>query len=87
MITLHQFSPNWGLPNASPFCMKLEIYLRMANLPHTVIYEDTLDKAPKKKMPYIEDEGKKIGDSNLIIDYLINTLPAAVVLSIPSCDR
>jgi glutathione S-transferase len=70
MITLHQFSPNWGLPNASPFCMKLETYLRMADLPYTVVYEDKLDKAPKGKMPYIEDEGKKIGDSNLIIEYL-----------------
>ena len=26
MITLHQYSPNWDLPNASPFCMKLETY-------------------------------------------------------------
>ncbi len=70
MITLHQFSPNWGIPNASPFCMKLETYLRMAEIPHAVVYEDTLDKAPKQKMPYIEDEGQKIGDSNLIIEYL-----------------
>lgn len=22
MIELHQFRPFWGLPNASPFCMK-----------------------------------------------------------------
>jgi glutathione S-transferase len=71
MIVLHQFSPNWGLPNASPFGMKLETYLRMAEIPHTLVYEDTLDKAPKKKMPYIEDGDRKIGDSNLIIEYLI----------------
>jgi glutathione S-transferase len=67
MIELHQFSPNWGLPNASPFCMKLETYLRMANLPHQVVYEDKMDKAPKGKMPYIVDQGKKLGDSNLIL--------------------
>ena len=87
MITLYQFSPNWGLPNASPFCMKLETYLRMANLPHTVVYEDTLDKAPKKKMPYIEDEGKKIGDSNLIIDYLINTYGDRTDSNLSPSDR
>jgi Glutathione S-transferase N-terminal domain len=73
MIELHQFSPNWGLPNASPFCMKLETYLRMANLPHQVVYEDKMDKAPKGKMPYIVDQGKKLGDSNLIIEYLNET--------------
>lgn len=73
MIELHQFSPYWGLPNASPFCMKLETYLRMANLPHQIVYEDQLDKAPKGKMPYIVDQGKKIGDSNLIVEYLTET--------------
>jgi glutathione S-transferase len=70
MIELHQFSPSWGLPNASPFCMKLETYLRMADLPHKVVYEDKLDKAPKGKMPYIVDGDQKLGDSNLIVEYL-----------------
>jgi glutathione S-transferase len=69
-IVLHQFSRSFGLPNASPFCMKLETYLRMAEIPHELAFEETLDKAPKKKMPYIEDEGQKIGDSNLVIEYL-----------------
>ncbi len=69
MITLHQFSPHWGF-NSSPFCLKLETYLRMADLPHTIVNEDMLDKAPKGKMPYIEDAGQKIGDSNLVIEYL-----------------
>jgi glutathione S-transferase len=69
MITLHQFSSHWGF-NSSPFCLKLETYLRMADLPYTVVVEDMLDKAPKGKMPYIDDAGEKVGDSNLIIEYL-----------------
>jgi glutathione S-transferase len=32
-----------------------------------------MDKAPKGKMPYIVDQGKKLGDSNLIIEYLNET--------------
>lgn len=36
MLTLYQFEPAWGLPNASPFCMKLETYFRMANLDYQV---------------------------------------------------
>jgi glutathione S-transferase len=70
IIVLHQFSRSFGLPSASPFCMKLETYLRMAELPHELVFEDRLDKAPKKKIPYIEHEGQKIGDSNLVIEYL-----------------
>jgi glutathione S-transferase len=69
-IVLHQFSRSFDLPNASPFCMKLETYLRMAEIPHELVFEQTLDKAPKQKMPYIEADGQKIGDSNLVIEYL-----------------
>ena len=37
MIKLYQFKPAWGLPNPSPFCMKVETYLRMAGLSYEVI--------------------------------------------------
>ncbi len=71
MIQLHQFAPSWEV-SASPFCLKLEIYLRMAELPYEIIVGD-LAKAPKGKLPYIVDRGKAIGDSNLIIEYLKQT--------------
>jgi glutathione S-transferase len=71
MIQLHQFAPTWGV-SASPFCLKLETYMRMAEIPHEVVVGD-LAKAPKGKLPYIVDNGKTIGDSNLIIEYLKQT--------------
>jgi glutathione S-transferase len=72
MIKLYQFDPAFGLPNASPFCMKLETYLRMAKLPFEIAPAtlQAFNKAPKGKMPYIEDKGKTIADTTLIIDYL-----------------
>lgn len=72
MIKLYQFAPAFGLPNASPFCMKLETYLRMAELPFEIAPPSlqALQRAPKGKMPYIEDEGQLIADSGLIIEYL-----------------
>jgi glutathione S-transferase len=69
MITLYQFAPSFGLRNASPFCLKLETYLRMAELPYTVVVAADLSKAPKGKIPYIQDGDKIIGDSTLVIDY------------------
>jgi glutathione S-transferase len=73
MIKLYQFAPAWGLPNGSSFCLKLETYLRMANLSYEVVSSSDLSKAPKGKMPYIEDNGQTIADSNFIIDYLTTT--------------
>jgi glutathione S-transferase len=73
MITLYQFHPSFGIPNASPFCLKLETYLRMTTQPYQSEYTQDLSKAPKGKMPYIEDNGKIIADSNIIIEYLKET--------------
>lgn len=70
MIKLHQFPPCWNLPNASPFCMKLETFLKMTNLPYQVVNVMDPRKAPKGKLPFIEENGKKIADSGIIIDYL-----------------
>lgn len=70
MIKLYQFPPAFGLPNASPFCMKLETYLRMTGLPFEIARHANHMKAPKGKLPYIEDNGRKIGDSGFVIDYL-----------------
>ena len=69
MLTLYQFEPALGLPNTSPFCMKLETYLRMTGLDYQVDTSADVRKAPKGKLPYIEDQGKIIPDSNFILDY------------------
>ncbi|MDD5298477.1 MAG: glutathione S-transferase family protein [Rhodocyclaceae bacterium] len=73
MIRLIQFPPALGLPNASPFCLKLETWLRMAGLPYENHYTPNPRKGPKGKLPAIEDGGKLIGDSGLIVDYLART--------------
>jgi glutathione S-transferase len=70
VIKLYQFAPAWGLPNISGFCLKLETYLRMADLPFELAPDADLRKAPKGKMPYIEDQGQVIADSNFVIEYL-----------------
>ncbi|MBE9118673.1 glutathione S-transferase family protein [Lusitaniella coriacea LEGE 07157] len=72
-IELYQFVPAWELPNSSPFCLKLETYLRMVKLPFKTVVTNDLRQAPKGKMPYIRDRGKIIADSNLILEYLQQT--------------
>lgn len=69
-ITLYQFPAAFGLPNASPFCMKVETYLRMAGLAYSCRYGMYQLRAPKKKLPYIKDGEHIIADSHLIIDHL-----------------
>ena len=72
MIKLYQFDPAFGLPNASPFCMKLETWLRMAGLPFEAPLGTlhNLQRAPLGKLPYIVDQGVAIADSGFIIEHL-----------------
>jgi len=66
VITLYQFPPLNGLPNPSPFCMKLETYLRMAGLQYearTVLRPGS----PTGKCPYIVIDGETLTDSSRII--------------------
>lgn len=69
MLILHQTPPAWGIPNISPFCTKLETYLRMAEIPYRVEPGDPR-KAPTNKIPYVNLNGQLIGDSQLIIEAL-----------------
>jgi glutathione S-transferase len=70
VITLYQFDPAFGLPNASPFCMKVETYLRMAGLDYQAPPGVNIMQAPKGKMPWIDDDGQVVADSTFIVAYL-----------------
>jgi glutathione S-transferase len=68
-VVVVQFPDLWGR-NVSPFGLKLEAWLRLADIPYTVEPSVDLGRAPKGKLPYIRDEGRLIGDTTLIIEYL-----------------
>ncbi len=70
MIELYKFGPAFGLREPGPFALKLMAYMRLANIPHQELIQGDPRKAPKKKIPYINDNGVEIGDSTFIIDHL-----------------
>jgi len=69
-ITVYQFSRAWGLPNASPFCMKLEGYLKLGQLPFKIVDQNDPRKGPKSKVPYARIDRQIMGDSEQIYEYL-----------------
>jgi glutathione S-transferase len=66
MIKLIQFPRMFGLPNPSPFCIKVEVLLKMAGLAYECEFAANPGKGPKGKLPAIVDDGQAIGDSELI---------------------
>jgi glutathione S-transferase len=65
MITLYAFGPRFGLPDPSPFVTKAEVLLKMSGLPYRSDVTG-FNKAPKGKLPYIDDGGERIADSTFI---------------------
>jgi glutathione S-transferase len=65
MITLHTYGPYFGCPDGSPFVMKGEMLLKLAGLPYQCSTRG-FSRAPKGKLPYIDDGGSLIADSTLI---------------------
>ncbi len=64
----------WGFPDASPYVCKLVMWLRLAHIDYELIYvpwPDMIERAPRKSVPWIEDDdGELIHDSQRIIDRL-----------------
>jgi glutathione S-transferase len=71
MITLYTFGPAFGLPDPSPFVTKAEVLLKMSGIAYRT---DTTGfrRAPKGKLPYIDDDGERIADSTFIRWHLEN---------------
>jgi glutathione S-transferase len=68
MIKVHKFGPAFGLPDASPFVMKVETYLRLKGLAYETLTAD-VRKAPRKQFPVVDVDGKIIPDSTAIVDH------------------
>jgi glutathione S-transferase len=71
MLKIYGFGPAPGLPDLSPYVLKTMTLLKMAGVDYVV---DTkgFTKAPKRKLPYIDDDGVVIPDSTLIRFHLEN---------------
>lgn len=76
MITLYGFGPAFGMMDASPFVVKVDLYLRIAKLDYEVKGGiNNLKRSPKGKLPFIEDDNQAIGDSAFILEHLKKKYP------------
>ena len=70
-INVYSLAGAWGIASASPFCLKLLTWLRMADIDHRVTYLSGPPKSDTGKAPYIDrPDGGYLADSSVIIDTL-----------------
>lgn len=74
MLKLYKFvDSNTGMVEPSAPCLKVESFLRMMEIPYeSVAGMGVLKQAPKKKLPFIDDDGTIVPDSSFILRYLVD---------------
>lgn len=70
MLELIQFPRAMGVMNASHFCMKVEVFLKLAGLPYEVNDRTMPMRLPKGKLPALRDGETLVCDSQAIIEHL-----------------
>lgn len=71
MIKVHGFGPAFNVVDASPFVVKVIAYLKINKIDHEVVNDsNNLQKAPRGKLPFIEDNGTIIADSYAVIEHI-----------------
>lgn len=71
MIKLYGFGDAFGVIDASPFVVKVDLFLKLAGIEFEFLADfNNLKLSPKNKLPFIDDDGKKIADSAFILNYL-----------------
>ena len=88
MLTLFSYPELFGVADNNPYGLKIFAFLKLCGLPfrHQHIFDASA--APRGQLPYIDDDGEIIGDSDRIIAHLIrrNGLTIDDALTAPQRD-
>ncbi len=87
MLTLFSYPDLCGVADNNPFGLKVYAFLKLCRLPfrHEHIFDAS--KAPRGQLPYLADDDQIIGDSDAIIDHLIEKYALAIDDQLTSGQR
>lgn len=86
-LELHKTGPAWDASDLSPFCAKLELYLRATGIDYRPMPAD-MRRAPKGKIPWVRfADGEVMGDSQLIMERLERERPPGLDARLTAEER
>lgn len=69
-LRVFTFFPAFGLPTGGPFALKVLKWLDIGGIKYEQVIENNSGKGPNKKNPWVELNGERIPDSEIIIETL-----------------
>lgn len=87
VIYLYQFSRTPLLPSLSPYCLKVETWLRLAGLKYENVDHKMRHRSKKGQLPFIELNGEEIADSAIIIKELTSRFEKDIDTSLTQEQR
>ena len=69
-VYVYQYVRCPALPSASPFCLKVETFLRMAQIDYENVEHKMKYKSKKGQLPFVELNGEEISETEIIIKKL-----------------
>lgn len=70
VVYLYQFTRTPLLPSISPYCLKVETWLRLAGLKYENVDHKLKLRSKKGQLPFVEVNGEEVADSAIIIKEL-----------------
>lgn len=87
MITLYSYPALFGVADNNGYGLKVYAFLRLAGLPFEHRHVFDASAAPRGQLPYIEDDGAAIGDSEAIIAHLTRKYGVALDAALTPAQR
>jgi glutathione S-transferase len=78
MITLYSYPELFGVADNNGYGLKVFAFLKLTGVPFTHRHIFDASGAPRGQLPYIDDDGEAIGDSETIIAHLIQRYGLAI---------
>src|SRR5712672_3627742 len=71
MLTLYSYPELFGVADNNGYGLKVFAFLKLAGVPFSHQHIFDASSAPRGQLPYIDDDGEAIGDSDTISAHLI----------------
>jgi glutathione S-transferase len=70
MLTLYSYPALYGVADNNGYGLKVFAFLKLSGLPFRQVHIVDASAAPRSQLPYIDDDGNTVGDSDHIISYV-----------------